>query len=439
MSKTYDVVIIGGGLAGIYSAKALKNGGKSVAIIEKESLGGTALISGALPVKKILDSFKNTNSKKDDIRKTLINNWDMELEGLNKKILKDMESLGIDIYYGDGKFINPKSFNLNGNILEAENFIIATGTSPASSKDIKIDNEKVISHIQGLDIKRMPKKVAILGGNVEGIELAAVYSELGVKVVLVEMEEDILSGNDKDLILPIKNHLVSLGTKIITGVKVQAVEVKENTIVILENGEKIICDKAISTLFRKPNFPKGLEKTNIKTDNEKILVDENLQTHEKNIFAIGDINGILGMGHVAIDQGMAVANYILSDKKITRDYDVFPRAVFTIPEMAGVGFQEWELKANNIPYKLGKCGFEDTWRGWANGAQGFTKVILDEEDKLLGVWMVGENVSEFIGLLGMAIKEGKKAQDILSNLIIHPSLSESILEAIIQRKEKVQR
>ena len=438
MNKSYDVIVIGGGVAGYYSAKTLKQGGKSVALVEKNALGGTALISGALPVKKILDSFKNNKSNKEVIKESLLDHWDKDLEELNKKIEKDLIQLGIHIYYGNGEFLDAASYKINEDILNAKYFIIATGTEAASISNFEIDNKNIITHKEAIHMKDLPQKITILGGNVEGVEFAAVYALMGVEVVLIEMQENILYENDWDLVEPIENHLKSLGVQIITGVRAIDSIIEEKGIrIILDNGQNIYSDKALTTFLRKPNFPQGIANTKIKIDQDKILVDKNLQTHEKNIFAIGDINGILGMGHMAIRQGLAVANDILKGEKMDLDQNILPRAVFTIPEMAGVGCQEWELINANTPHRVGIASFQETWRGWANKSEGFVKIILDKDDVLLGVWMVGENVSEYIGLLGMVIKEKRTAGDLISNLIIHPSLTEAIFEAVIQAKEKV--
>lgn len=440
MNKKYDVVIIGGGIAGYYSAMALRKGGKTVALIEKHSLGGTALRWGALPVKKALDSFKNIKNNCDEIeniKETLINKWNEDLNILDTKIKKDLTEEEVDIYIGNGEFLDSTTFRLEDKILEAKYFIIATGTEPHSIKEIPVDGVNIITHKEAIDLTNLPKNIIILGGNVEGIEFAALFSEIGVDVTIVEKEDSILYENDRDLVEPIETHLVSNGVNIIKGVGAKSAKVStEGVEILLDNGDIISAEKALVTFMRKPNFPLGIENTNIRTNKNNIIVYENLLTDEKNIFAIGDINGILGMAHVAIQQGLSVADYILKNISIDISHHILPRAIFTLPEMAGVGKQEWELKEHNIPYKIGIALFKDSWRGWAKNIDyGFVKVILDEENKILGLWMIGENVSEYIGLIGSMIKEGKTADDLLSNLIIHPSLGESIREALLQGKK----
>lgn len=439
--KKYDVVVIGGGIGGYYSARALKREGKVVALIEKDKLGGTALRWGALPVKKILDSFKGIKKEQiKEIRENLITKWDDDLKKLEKKIINNLLDDEIDIYYGDGEFIDSKRFKIGSQIIETDYFIVATGTKPASIKDIPIDGVNIITHKEAIDLTNIPKSIIILGGNVEGIEFAALYAKIGVDVIVIEKEESILLGNDEDLVFPIEENLKSLNVKIIKGIGARKAEIGKNRVnVLLDDGSIVSAEKALVTFMRTPNFPKGIENTKIKTSKDRIIVREDLLTDEENIFAIGDINGILGMAHVAIQQGIKVSDYILRDISVDISYEVLPRAVFTLPEMAGVGKQEWELKKDNIPYKLGIAYFKDSWRGWAkNIEEGFVKTIIGLDNKILGIWMVGENVSEYIGLMGQLIKEERTVDEILSNLIIHPSLTETILEALLQSKnEKV--
>lgn len=423
MEKRYDVLVLGGGLAGYYSSITLARGGKSVALIEKESLGGTALRWGALPVKKILDSFKKGDEK-------FLSTWDRDLEVLDNRIKNNLINEGIDIYFGEGEFIDSQSYNVGNTILEGDYIIIATGTEPASIREIPIDGNRIITHKEAIDLSVIPKTMIILGGNVEGVEFAALYAELGVSVTIVEKEDSLLLGNDEDLVFPIENYLKNKGVNIIKGVGAEkAWTEKERVKVILEDGRTIEGDKALVTLLRKPNIPRGVERLNIIVKEDKIVVDENLATNESHVFAIGDINGIMGMGHIAIYQGIQVADYILHNTPVDIKYEELPRAIFTLPEMAGVGKQEWEL---TLTHKVGYSYFKDTWRGWAKDIEeGFVKVIIDQEEKILGIWMVGENVSEYISLLSILIHNEVMVKDIKSNLIIHPSLAEAILEAVL--------
>lgn len=423
MNKKYDVLVIGGGLAGYYSSKNLARGGKKVALIEKEKLGGTSLIWGALPVKRALDSFKNG---KRDIFKT----WNEDLSILEEKIRKDLEKNKIDIYYGGGEFLDSRTFIINNITLEGDYIIIATGTNSSTIEGIPIDGEKIITHKDAIDLRPLHEDIIILGGNVEGVEFAALFGEMGKNVVLIEKEEKILLGNDRDLVEPIEKHLLEKNVQIIKGIGAWNAWVDGNRVKVrLEDGSIIDGDNVLTTVLREPNFPKGIEKLNINIDRDKIPVDKNLRTNEDNIFAIGDINGIMSMGHVAIHQGIQVAEYITNRNPVNMNYELLPRAVFTLPEMAGVGKQEWELEG--LPYRVGYCEFKNTWRGWAKDIEnGFVKLIIDDRDTVLGIWMVGENVSEYIGLLSVLMKNRLTVKDIKNNLIIHPTLTEALLEAI---------
>lgn len=426
MKKKYDVIVLGGGLAGYYCSKALRKGGKTVALVEKVTLGGTSLRWGALPVKRVLDYFKEGKGNKEELLKT----WQHSLKELEIEISKNISDMDIDLYYGEGKLINNKTVMVEDDIITGEYIIIATGTEPKSIDSIPIDRKKIITHKDAISLDNIPESIIIIGGSVEGIEFASLYAELGVKVTVVEKEDHILIGYDRDLVKPVEKHLLGKGVSIITGKAVEFASIEDDKVkVVLEDKSIIKGDKALVTLFRKPNFPKGIERLNIITEQGRILVDDNLRTKEENIFAIGDINGIMGLGNVAINQGIQVAEYILSGKKVSMKYETLPRAVFTLPEIAGIGKQEEDLKGTN--YKVGYCFFKDTWRGWSRGIEeGFVKVIVDREKNVLGIWMVGNLVSEYIGMLSPLFNKNVTLNHIKSNLIIHPTLTESILEAI---------
>ena len=427
MNREYDVIILGGGVAGFYSAKALSKGGKTVALIERDSLGGTALRWGALPVKKALDYFKE---KAGDVEE-LLNGWEDDLDELDRRLERNILDLDVDMYYGEGEFIDSHTVKVGEKALKGEYIIMATGTEATSIDGISIDGERIITHKKAIALKDIPKSIVILGGNVEGIEFASLYAELGVKVTVVEKEDKLLLGYDEDLVEPVEKKLLEKGVEIIKGKAANKAYIEEGKVkILLEDESAIEGEKTLVTLLRKPNFPKGIDRLNIGLDKDKILVDKNLRTKEENIFVIGDINGIMGLGNVAINQGLQVAEYILNKRKVNMNYNCLPRAVFTLPEIAGIGKQEEELEG--VKHKVGYCNLKGTWRGWARGIdEGFIKVIVDESQNILGIWMVGNLVSEYIGILSPLFNGEFTVDDIKRNLIIHPTLTEGVLEAVL--------
>jgi len=427
MAREYDVVILGGGVAGYYCAKALRKEGKSVAIIERDSLGGTAIRWGAVPVKRALDFFKENKGNIDE----LLNRWQDDLAELGRRTKSSLSSIRVDVYYGEGELVDSHAVKVGGSILTSGYIIIATGTEAISIDGIPVDREWIITHREAVELKDIPKSLVILGGNVEGIEFASLYSQLGVNVTVIEKENSILPGYDGDLAYPIEKKLMDKGVKIVKGKSaIKAYVENSNVKVILDDESIMEGEKVLVTLLRKPNFPKGIERLNIRYSESKILVDSNLKTSVDNIFAIGDINGIMGLGNVAINQGLQVAEYILNGRNISMNYESLPRAVFTLPEIAGIGRQEEDLRG--VSYKVGYCNFKDTWRGWSRDLdEGFVKVIVDEGQNVLGIWMVGNMVSEYIGMISPLFNNNLTLDHIKSNLIIHPTLTESILEAVL--------
>lgn len=427
MNREYDVIILGGGVAGYYGAKVLSKGGKKVALVERDSLGGTAIRWGALPVKRVLDYFKRSLGSKEE----LLKRWEDNLDELDRRLKKNIADLNVDLYHGEGEFIDCHTIRVGEKQLRGDYIIIATGTEATSIDGISIDRERIITHREAIGLKELPESIVILGGNVEGIEFASLYLELGAKVTLVEKEDKLLLGYDEDLVEPIEKRLLAKGVNIIKGKAAKEAYIEGNKVkVLLEDGSQIYGEKVLATLLRRPNFPNGIDRLNIEVDKDKIIVDKNLRTKEENIFAIGDINGIMGLGNVAINQGLQVAEYILNKRKVDMNYASLPRAVFTLPEIAGIGKQEEELRG--IKYRIGYCKLKDTWRGWSRDIdEGFVKVIVDEGQKILGIWMVGDLVSEYIGLLSPLFNRSLTVDDVKRSLIIHPTLAEGILEAIL--------
>lgn len=426
-----NVLVLGSGAAGIKGAKALALGGKTVALVENNGLGGTAYYDGALPVKGLLDAFKSTPAPQID---EVLKSWPRRLMGLNQLSAAKIAHPNLSFYLSEGTFIDDHSYEIEGKIIEAEQIIIATGTGPHSPFEVQIDEKTILSHRYLLNLPSKPEKMVILGGNVEGFELAFVFAKLGFEVTLIEKEKSLLFGNDRDLVLPLEKALMELGCKIKTGRTVKSVTLGEDerALVTLDNGEEIKSGKVLLALARKTNLPKGIEKLNIKVENGFIEVDDHFRTNQRHIYAIGDVNGVHGMAHVAWDQGRVVADEILEKEGKKRKYNLIPRGVFTLPELAGAGLQETDCISQSIPYRVGLANFTHSYRGWSLGEKkGFVKALIGHKDELLGLWMVGEDVCEKVGFFNYFITNKITAQELIETLTINPSLDQSIKQALV--------
>lgn len=436
----YDAVVIGSGAAGLYFSLAYSSQGKKVAIVEIEKLGGTAFTTGCLPVKKIMDKIKSFRKAEILEKEGLVRvNKDMNLlyESGKKSIestenfIKDkLNKNNIDIYIGKGEILKNKKVKINENIIEGENIIIASGSSPCNLENSsQIDEDVILSHKGILSMKDLPKEITILGGNVEGIEFASLLSELGVKITVIEREDDILKGNDLDLIENIRKRLELNKVKFL--LKKEVINVKKignSAVINIKNEDSLKTKKLLITGIRKCNIPNGLDKLGIEIENRHIKVDENLMTSEDGIYCVGDANGIHGMAHIAVQQGILLSDYLLYKKKISFNYNSLPRCIFTLNELAGAGYQENQLSGCEVK----KIYFKDTFRGLNNTFDdSFMKIIIKNE-KIKGIWINSIDAGNFIGNIGLWIDREIDIDDIKNSLFINPTLAEGLIDALIK-------
>ena len=437
----YNCIIIGSGPAGFYSALSCSKNGYRTAIIENAKPGGTGFRTGCLPLKKNLDilrkiedavNISDNNIKLDpEFKSKLIKNTDTGMAETETLILKRLEKAGIDIYMGDGEFLDSNNFLINDKRLETDYFIIASGSSPESLPGLPLNGKNIISHNEALALSELPEDMVIIGGNVEGIEMAVLFASLGVTITVIEQLDLILKGTDRDLVEPVLKNLRDRGVSFYTEVIAESVvEYGKKLKVRLNNGIILQTEKLLITGSRKINIPRGIGKTGIKYSKNGISVNKKLMSSVSNIFAAGDVNGILGMAHVAIQQGILITEG-LSGKPVIRDYKSLPRAMFTIPEIAGAGDQECNLDNSCNEYLIKKYLLKSTWRGFSKKVgSGFIKLIFKQEI-LTGIWMTGPDASEVLAVSGLLIGQKLTLKIILDNLFIHPSMGEAILEAVI--------
>lgn len=440
----YNIIVIGGGSAGLvssYIASAVK---AKVALIEKHKMGGDCLNTGCVPSKALLRSAKMISyakrAKEFGFKKTTV---DFDFKDVMKRvqnIIKIIEphdsrkrytALGVECIEGEAKILSPHNVEVNGITLTARSIIIATGAKPLVPNIPGLDQINYLTSDNVWDLKELPKKLLVLGGGPIGAEMAQAFSRLGAEVTVVEMAPQILIREDEEVIELVTERFVKEGIKVLISHK--AKEFKHN-VLICEHKSKDISipfDKVIIALGRKANTEGfGLEELGVKIRETKTIeANAFLQTNIPSIYVCGDVTGPYQFTHTAAHQAWyACVNALFSPlKKFKVDYTVIPWATFTDPEVARVGLNEKDAKIQNILYEVTTYDIDDLDRAIADSeAHGFIKVLtVPNKDKILGVTIVGRHAGDLIAEYILAMKYGLGMNKILATIHIYPTLSEA--------------
>ncbi len=451
MSAIYDAGIIGGGPAGyaavIYAAKK----GLKVALFEKDRLGGTCLNRGCIPTKTycasaellfkireakgfaldgVAESFKVDFLKLFQRKNEIVNK---QVEGI-KQLIKGNK---ITLYEGNAilKPDNKILISLNGKeeVVDCKNVIIATGSEPSGVGGVVIDHKYILDSTDILAIEELPESILIVGGGVIGVEFAMIMSLFGVKVHLVEVLKRIVYNEDLMASRAIGNRLKSLGVDINTDVKIEDISISDEKVnVRISNGKSFSVSKVLVAAGRRPVFEADENiKSQIVGEKGFIITDEYLRTSIKNVYAAGDVIGGMMLAHKAhYDGEIAVDNIMGENKKV--DYSAVPAVIYTIPEVASVGLSEEKAKEKGIDIKTGRFFVAQNGMAMAKNANdGFVKIIAEKESgRIIGGCIVSEAASEMITTITMAIREKLRFEDISEIIWPHPTISESIGEAM---------
>ena len=447
--EEFDLIIIGSGSAGYVCAIRAADLGKRVLLIEKRELGGTCLNRGCIPTKAILKAAEVYREAKEskvfgiDINEICFN--PEEIKKWKDSVVKKLVS-GLEILINSRKISvkNGKGYLLDGNLVEVEtengkerfkgkDIVIATGSEPAIFKNFNIDHINVLTSDDALELNEYPKEIVIVGAGAIGIEFANFFNAFGVKVTIVEMMTQIIPTlKDKKITNLMQRILEKRGIDFKLGIKIEEIKNKNGRVYLtLENGEVIETEKVLVSIGRKFNTENiGLENVGIKTEKERIVVDEYLRTNIPNHYAIGDVTGGLLLAHKAMKEGEVVAE-IISGEDVKMDYRVIPWVIFSNPEIATVGSTEEEAKSMGISVVKGEFPFVANGKAVSiNSTDGFVKIVADEKNhKIIGAQIIGYDASNLIGELTLAIKNNLKLEDICDTIHTHPTLSEAILEA----------
>ena len=440
----YNIIVIGGGSAGLvssYIASAVK---AKVALIEKHKMGGDCLNTGCVPSKALLRSAKMISyakrAKEFGFKKTTV---DFDFKDVMKRvqnIIKIIEphdsrkrytALGVECIEGEAKILSPHNVEVNGITLTARSIIIATGAKPLVPNIPGLDQINYLTSDNVWDLKELPKKLLVLGGGPIGAEMAQAFSRLGAEVTVVEMAPQILIREDEEVIELVTERFVKEGIKVLISHK--AKEFKNNMLICEHKSKDISIpfDKVIIALGRKANTEGfGLEELGVKIRETKTIeANAFLQTNIPSIYVCGDVTGPYQFTHTAAHQAWyACVNALFSPlKKFKVDYTVIPWATFTDPEVARVGLNEKDAKIQNILYEVTTYDIDDLDRAIADSeAHGFIKVLtVPNKDKILGVTIVGRHAGDLIAEYILAMKYGLGMNKILATIHIYPTLSEA--------------
>ncbi len=457
MSQSFDVVIIGGGPGGYNCAIRCGQLGLKTACVEMaDTLGGTCLNVGCIPSKALLHASEFYASAKHDFKDMGIEVSGLSLnlkqmmaqkadavKGLTDGVAYLLKKNKVTHFQGKGKIAGTGKVEVTGKdgksqTLDAKHIVIATGSEASGLPGVEIDEERVVTNIGALSLKKVPEKLILIGAGVIGLEMGSVWSRLGADVTVIEYLDHILPGTDGEVSKQAKKIFEKQGLKFHLATKVTGVKKAKSGVTVstepAKGGEaqSFEADIAIVAIGRRPYTEGlGLETVGISTDKRGIIeTHEHFKTAADNIWAIGDC--IMGpmLAHKAEDDGVAVAE-LIAGKAGHVNYDLVPSVVYTNPEIAWVGATEEKLKADGIPYKKGKFPFSANSRGRTNHeTEGFVKILAHAEtDAILGAHLIGVGVGEMIGEIGVAMEFGAASEDVARTSHAHPTMSEAIRQA----------
>jgi len=457
MDNHVENLVIGGGPGGYVAAIRLGQLGRETMLVEKDkTLGGVCVNVGCIPSKTIVRAAKlmkeiyraqdfgiEISQPKMDLQKLQV--WKKGVvDRLTQGIAYLCKGNKVNVVYGEARFQGPHRVEIRGTeglrVVDADNVIIATGSRPVEIPSFKFDGQFVITATEALSFTETPRNFVIIGGGVSGLELGMAYARFGSHVTVIEMLDQLLPGIDIELVRVVERTLRKLGVE--THLKARAKWAKDGKVgAQLSDGKEIEvpADKVMVVVGRRPNSDQiGLETTGVKTDQGGFIqVDAQMQTNVPGIYAIGDIVGQPLLAHKASKQG-TVAAEVIAGEASAADFKAIPGAIWTDPEIATVGLTETEAKKQGYEVIVGRFPFSALGRAVAVGeTDGFIKVVADKKsEQILGVHMVGADVTDLISEAALAIEMGATLDDLALTVHPHPTLPEALMEATEAAKGK---
>ena len=448
MPSSFDVLVIGGGPGGYVAALRAAQLGASTAIVEKDRMGGTCLVRGCIPTKALLQSTELYSLAKGGEPFGLVTgdvgfSWTAAQKrkgAVVDQLVKGVEGLlkagGVTSFAGAARLTGGGKVAIGDETVDVKDIVIATGSAvsriPLQGAELTIDSDRI------LELKEIPKRLAVIGGGVVGMEFAAMFAALGSKVTVLEMLPQVLPMVDADLVRTYLKHLEGLGAAVQTQAKVSEVAKNDGALQVRFSaggeGGAVDADQVLLAVGRSP-YTEGLgaAEAGVKLERGRVVVDQHLHTDADGIWAIGDVIGGIMLAHVASYEGVCAVENIAGHSRRTPDYHAVPNCIYTEPEIAHVGLGEKDAKDKGLEVKIGRFPFAASGRALTLGqSEGFVKVIADARSgTLLGAHIVGPRATDLIAEATLAIQNGLTMEQLDLTIHAHPTLPESFMEAAL--------
>ncbi len=452
--KEYDALVVGAGSAGMVAATQAAGMGAKTAITEKWKLGGDCPNVACVPTKALLYSanlfseFKQADKyglKADNVSFdwAKVQDWKDKVvaERTAHESEESLKEQGIDLFWGQTSFASSTEVKVKDEVLKAKKIIISAGSQPMVFPIEGLDQVGYITSNEAVDLKELPKSILIVGGGAVGLEFAQIFIRFGVDVTVFEAAPHIIPAADTDTANALQGYLASQGIKFHIGAKVQKFEKEgelKKAVVDVGDGktEEFTAEEVMMATGRKPDFEGlNIEAAGAETTKKGIVVDDGLKTTVDNIYAAGDITGVMQFTHMATYQAIHAAYNALSGKEpVKADYRVVPWVAFTDPEISGVGLTEEKLKEKGVKYKKSIFEFKNLGKSSTQAEyEGFVKILAEEgSNQILGAFIVGVQAGELIHEFVVAMA-GKVPADVIGKAIFaYPTWSEAVGSAAVE-------
>ena len=460
MTSQTHIAILGAGPGGYVAAIRAAQLGARVTVIEREKLGGVCLNWGCIPSKALLSviEFGDKVKKADDFGLVLtgpatydlakmVARKDKVVATLVKGIATLFKEWGIEQIIGQGTLKTERIIGVtkpDGHVveIEADALVIATGSSWPNLPQFPIDGRQILTSQQLLDLTQVPASLLIIGGGVEGCEFSSLYSGLGTRVTVVELQSRVLPLEDGDISSAMERELKKRGVTVLTGTTVESLDRSSDAVTArFKDGSAVSVEKLLVSVGRGLNSRGiGLEQAGVQIGPRgEIVVDDRMETNQRGIYAIGDVTGKAMLAHVASTQGQVAVENILGHRRTIR-YDVIPAGIFTLPEIGRVGLTEQQARERaqmsgknpDHSVKVGRFRYAGLGKAQATGdTTGFFKVIAEATtDKILGVHILGAHAADLIHEATLAMQVGATVAQVAGMIHAHPTLAEGLMEAM---------